>query len=168
MKGVFRLQKKYAGLSYEDVVRKYAQTVASACLMRLNNWADAEDCFQNTFLKLYASSPEFADEKHLKAWLIRVAINECKNALRTRGRTVPLDAAAKMPVFMSDSDSDTPPAILMRLKPKYREAMYLYYCEDYSIAGIARILGKNENTVKTLLRRGREQFKKLYGGDDFE
>ena len=69
---------------------------------------------------------------------------------------------------MNDSDSETAPAILMRLKPKYREVMYLHYCEGYNIAEVARILGKNENTVKTLLRRGREQFKKLYGGDDFE
>lgn len=168
MKGVIRVQKTYADLSYEDVVRKYAKTVASVCLMRLNNWADAEDCFQNTFLKLYTSSPDFADEAHLKAWLLRVAVNECKNTLRTRSRTVPLDAAAAIPVFMNDSDSDAAPAVLMQLKPKYREVMYLYYCESCSIAEVARILGKNQNTVKTLLRRGRDQFKKLYGGDDFE
>ena len=161
------MQDSYAGMSYDDVVRKYAKTVASACLMRLNNWADAEDCFQNTFLKLYTASPDFTDEKHLKAWLIRVAINECKNTLRNRGRIVPLDTARDVPVFMKESDSDTPPAILMRLKPKYREAMYLFYCEHYSIAETALILGKNENTVKTLLHRGREQFKELYGGDDF-
>lgn len=160
------MQKTYAGMSYDDVVRKYAQTVASACMMRLNNWADAEDCFQNTFEKLYTVSPELADENHLKAWLIRVAINECKNILRTRGRTFPLDDAAQTPVFIPESDSDTPPALLMRLKPKYREVLYLHYCEAYRIDEIAHVLGKSPNTVKTLLRRGREEFKKLYGGDD--
>ena len=162
------MQKSYAGMSYDAVVQKYAQTVATACLMRLNNWADAEDCFQNTFLKLYTSSPDFADENHLKAWLIRVGINECKSALRTRGRFVPLDHAAAVPVFMKEDDADAPEAMLMRLKPKYREAMYLYYCEDYSVDETARILEKSPSTVKTLLRRGREQFKKLYGGDDLE
>ncbi len=162
------MRQRYAGLSYDEVVKKYAQTVASACLMRLNNWADAEDCFQNTFLKLYTLSPEFADESHLKAWLIRVAVNESKNLLRTRSRTVPLDAAASVPVFMDESDSETPVALLMRLKPKYREVMYLCYCEGYKIDEIAEILGKNPNTIKTLLRRGREQFQKLYGGDDDE
>ena len=168
MKGVFRVQKAYAGLSYEDVVRKYAQTVATACMVRLNHWADAEDCFQNTFVKLYTSSPDFTDENHLKAWLIRVAVNECKNTLRIRGRIVPLETAAAIPVFMQESDSDAPEALLMRLKPKYREVMYLYYSEGYTIEETAAILGKNQNTVKTLLRRGREQFKKLYGGDDLE
>ncbi len=168
MKGVFMVQKSYAGLGYDEVVRKYAKTVASACLMKLNNWADAEDCFQNTFLKLYTSSPAFENENHLKAWLIRVAVNECKNTLRTRGRTLSLDSAAEVPVFMKEADRDTPPALLMKLKPKHREVMYLYYCEQYKVAEIARILGKNENTIKTLLRRGREEFRKRYGGDDLE
>ena len=51
--------KLYAGLSYEQTVQKYAQNVSSACMMRLQNWADAEDCFQNTFIKLYRKSPDF-------------------------------------------------------------------------------------------------------------
>lgn len=168
MKGVFRVQQSYAGYSYDEVVRKYAQSVTSLCLMRLNNWADAEDCFQNTFLKLYTSSPDFTDGNHLKAWLLRVAVNECKNTLRTRSRTLPLDSAAQIPVFMKESDADSAPAILMRLRPKHREVMYLYYCEDYKVDEIAAILGKNTNTVKTRLRRAREEFKQLYGGDDFE
>lgn len=159
--------KDYAGLSYEEVVRKYARTVASAALMRLGSYADAEDCFQNTFLKLYTSSPAFTDETHLRAWLIRVAINEAKNLLRTRGRTVPLEAAADIPVFLNDdSGEDRVPAVLMRLKPKYREVIYLHYCEQYKIDEIARILGRNPNTVKTLLCRGREQFKAIYKGGD--
>lgn len=165
---MFEVQRLYAGLSYDEVVHRYAKTVASACLMKLNNWADAEDCFQNTFLKLYTSSPAFESERHLKAWLIRVAVNECKNTLRTRGRTLSLDSAAEVPVFMREADDNTPPAILMKLKLKHREVMYLYYCEQYKVAEIARILGKNENTVKTLLRRGREEFKKRYGGDNLE
>lgn len=162
------MQKRYAELSFDEAVRKYAKTVASACLMKLNNWADAEDCFQNTFLKLYTSSPDFTDENHLKAWLIRVAVNECKNYLRNRSRTLPLDAAADVPVFMQENNGDSAITMLMKLPVKYREVMYLYYCERYKIDEVARILAKNPNTVKTLLRRGREQFKKLYGGDDFE
>ena len=168
MKGVFRVPKTYAGICYDDVVRTYAQTVASVCMMQLNHPADAEDCFQNTFLKLYTSSPDFKDERHLKAWLIRVAINECKSTLRTRARTLPLESVAQTPVFMKESDADSAPAVLMRLKPKHREVMYLYYCEEYKIDEIAKILGKNANTIKTRLRRAREEFKQLYGGDDFE
>lgn len=162
------MQKFYASMSYEQVVRKYAQAVTAACLVRLRNPSDAEDCFQNTFLKLYTSAPDFNDEQHLKAWLLRVAINESKNILRTLSRTVPLDAAADVAVFLPDDGDGRVLSALRQLKPKYREAVWLHYCEGYKVEEIAGILGKNTNTVKTLLRRGREQFKELYGGDTDE
>ena len=163
------MRQSYAGMSYEEVVRAYSSTVASVCLMRMGSYADAEDCYQNTFIKLYTSAPTFNDEQHLKAWLIRVAINECRSALRLRSRVIPLDAARDVPVFLDeDCDKDSFPAVLMRLRPKYREALYLHYCEEYSVDEVARILSRNPNTVKTLLRRGREQIKALYGGDHLE
>lgn len=163
------MQERYAGLSYDEVVYAYAKVIASACLMRLGSSADAEDCFQNTFLKLYTSSPEFKDRQHLKAWLLRVAINECHSVLRLRGRVLPLDTAREVPAFFDeDCDRDSFPAILMRLKPKYREVVYLHYCEGYRVEEIAAILGRSPNTVKTRLHRGRERIRELYGGKNDE
>lgn len=159
------MSKGYAGLSYEETVRKYAQNVTSACMMRLQNWADAEDCFQNTFLKLYQKSPDFRDESHLKAWLLRVAINECKNCIRDNRRHLPLDSITDKPA-PSDEDSSDLSWALMKLDPPYREVVYLHYAEGYRVHEIADILGKNVNTVKTELRRGREKLKKIYGGED--
>ena len=156
--------KLYAGLSYEQVVKKYAQNVSSACLMRLQNYADAEDCFQNTFLKLYQKAPAFKDENHLKAWLLRVAINECKNLIRDSRRHLSLDTALEIPAPSAEDDADLSWA-LMRLDPDTREAVYLYYVERMKVREIADVLGKNTNTVKTLLHRGRAKLKKIYGGD---
>lgn len=76
------MARLYAGLTYEYVVRKYAQTVAGACVVRLQNYADAEDHFQNTFVKLLTKAPSFQDEKHLRHWLIKVAVNGCYSLLR--------------------------------------------------------------------------------------
>lgn len=156
--------RAFAGMSYDAVLQKYADTVAGVCVMRLQNWADAEDCFQNTFLKLYRLSPEFNDREHLKAWLLRVAINECKNLLRTRSRNLPLDSAEQLASPSKEDESDISWA-LMRLEPKFREVVYLHYCEQYKVAEIADILSLNENTVKTLLHRGRKRLKSIYGGD---
>ena len=156
--------KLYAGLSYEQVVRKYAQNVSSACMMRLQNWADAEDCFQNTFLKLYQKSPDFKNENHLKAWLLRVAINECKNCIRDNRRHLPLDSALNLLAPSSEDDADLSWALL-KLEGDYREVVYLYYVERMKVREIAEILGKNQNTAKTLLSRGREKLRKIYGGD---
>ena len=88
-------EKLFAGLTFEQAVRRYADTVTAVCVMRLQNYADAEDCFQNTFSKLWLKSPDFQSEEHLKAWLIRVAIHECADYMRKNRRTVPLSPAAE-------------------------------------------------------------------------
>ena len=157
-------RKRYAELSFEQVVKKYAQSVSSACIMRLQNTADAEDCFQNTFLKLYRKSPDFKDESHLRAWLLRVAINECKNMIRDNRRHLSLDTALYIPAPSAEDDADLSWA-LMKLEPDYREAVYLYYVEQMKVREIADVLGKNQNTVKTLLSRGREKLRQIYGGE---
>ena len=74
----------YAGMSYEEGVCAYSSTVAGVCMMRLQNYPDAEDCFQNTFVRLLTKTPSFNDENHLKAWLIKVTINECYNFIKKR------------------------------------------------------------------------------------
>ena len=156
--------KRYAGLSFEQIVHRYARNVSSACLMRLQNYADAEDCFQNTFLKLYQRSPDFNNENHLKAWLLRVAINECKNVIRDNRRHLSLDAALQIPTPSPEDDADLSWA-LMSLEPDYREVVYLYYVERMKVNEIAEVLEMNPNTVKSILHRGREKLKKIYGGD---
>lgn len=157
--------KQFFGQSYEQIVIKYKQTVGAVCVMRLQNWADAEDCFQNTFFKLYQSSPDFKDENHLKAWLIRVAINECNKYIRKNRHHVQIEKVSADSVDFPQEKCDMSWA-LMCLDDKYREVLYLHYCEDYEVREIADILQKSPNTVKTLLRRGREKLKNLYGGED--
>lgn len=157
-------EKLYAGLTYDQVLRKYADTVTGICLTRMQNWADAEDCFQNTFIKLFQKSPDFTDENHLKAWLIRVAINECNDSISRFRRTVSLDDQHTQPILLREDECDISWALL-RTEPKYRIVLYLHYCERYKVDEIAKILNKKPNTVKTLLKRGRERLKKIYGGD---
>lgn len=157
----------YAGLSFEQVVKEYNQTVVSVCVMRLKNFDDAQDCFQNTFLSLYNKSPEFETKEHLKAWLIRVAINECTTYIRKSKRAVSLDTVKDQSVNFPYDESDISWA-LIRLENKYRDVIYLYYVEQYKVQEIADILGKNPNTIKTLLKRGREKLKSIYGGDGCE
>lgn len=158
-------EKCYAGMSFDEVVRKYSDTVTGVCLMRLKNMADAEDCYQSTFLKFYTKSPKFEDEQHVKAWLIKVAIRECASYMRKNRRQVPVEE------FFDDSISDNTGNLdiswaLMKTPSKYRDVLYLYYCEEYKVKEIAQIIGAKENTVKSLLKRGREILKKIYGGDD--
>ncbi len=156
----------YAGLSYEQVVKKYFQTVASVCVLHIDNNADAQDCFQNTFVKLFEKSPEFSDENHLKAWLIRVAINECNTLRRKNKRTISLSQVSETSVIsFPNNDKDDISWALLQLEPKLRDVIYLRYCEKYNSKEIAEILGKNPNTIRTLLKRGKDKLKSIYGGD---
>lgn len=157
-------EKLFAGSTFEQVVRKYSDTVTSVCVMRLQNMADAEDCYQNVFYKLYYKSPEFESDDHLKAWLIRVAIHECISFIRKSRRQIPIETFFEEP-SSDDSDSRDISWALMKTPPKYREVLYLHYCEQYKVREISEILGTKENTVKSLLKRGREILKSVYGGD---
>ena len=160
-------EKLFAGLTFEQAVRRYADTVTAVCVMRLQNYADAEDCFQNTFSKPWLKSPDFQSEEHLKAWLIRVAIHECADYMRKNRRTVPLSPAAEKSDGFSFDRSDMSWA-LFKTPAKYRDVLYLFYCEQYKVKEIAAILQIKENTVKSLLKRGRDKLKSIYGGDGNE
>lgn len=160
-------REKFGGLTFEQAVRRYADTVTGVCVMRLQNAADAEDCFQNTFSKLWFKSPDFENEEHMKAWLIRVAIHECADYMRKNRRVVLIDPTSRHSengeIF--DFDRSDMSWALFKTPEKYRDVLYLYYCEQYKVKEIAIILQKKENTVKSLLKRGREILKDIYGGD---
>lgn len=156
--------KLYAGLTYDQVVQKYLGSVYSVCVMHLQNYADAEDCSQNVFVNLFNKSPDFLDENHLKAWLIRVAINECKMHINKYSRLVSLDSVKTEKIEFSEEKYDISWA-LMKTPQKYRDVLYLHYCEKYKIKEIAQILNIKENSIKTLLKKGREILRTIYGGD---
>lgn len=155
---------QFAGLTFEEIVEKYSDTVTKICMVRLQNWADAEDCYQNTFITLYQKAPDFCDENHLERWLIRVAINKCNDFIRSHKNTVQLEHA-KCLTFSMDEDKSDLSFALFQLEPKYRDVIYLHYYEDYKLEDISDILKIKLNTVKSLLKRGKEKLKKIYGGE---
>ncbi len=142
----------------------HADTVKRICVLYLKNHADTEDIFQTVFLKYTLSPTAFESPEHEKAWLIRVTINACKDLLRSffRRRTVPLQEAAELPV--EEAHSEVLEAVLA-LPESYRSVIYLHYYEQYTAPQIADILGKNTNTVYTLLTRGRDRLRDALGGD---
>ena len=147
-------------------IRQYGDMVRRLCLVHLKNPADTEDIFQNVFLKYVLSSVVFESPEHEKAWLIRVTINACKDLLKSffRSRTVPLEELLDQPAPLLGEHREVLEAVLA-LAPKYRDAVYLHYYEGYTAAEIGKLLGKNTNTVYTLLTRAREQLRKTLGGD---
>ncbi|MDO4864807.1 MAG: RNA polymerase sigma factor [Ruminococcus sp.] len=142
--------------------RKYGDTVLRAAYACCGSYAEAEDITQDVFLLLHAKPKSFNDDEHLKAWLLRVTINKCKNLRRSFriSRTGSLEAeeASSASYEMKTEDSSVL-AQIQQLPKKYASVIYLYYYEGYNTREIADMQGKSENTVSSLLRRGREKLR---------
>ena len=121
------------------------------------------------FLKYVLSSVSFENEEHEKAWFSRVTINACKDLLKSffRSRTVSLDEIAEQSSEMPTDDREVLEAVLS-LPPKYKDVVYLHYYEGYTAPQISRILGKNVNTIYTLINRSRQLLRDKLGGDGYE
>lgn len=145
---------------YTRIVQRYLDTVYRVALSSCKNPHDAEDIVQSTFLKLLESSPEFQDEEHIRKWLIRVTVNEANNLWRSlwRKRVISLEETLTELEFTEPEHSELFWAV-QKLPPKYREATYLYYYEEYSIKEIAKLLHISETAIQTRLMRAREKLR---------
>lgn len=161
---------KFVDLTYEHTVKMFSDTVTRLCMMNCGIAEDVKDCYQNVFLKLYVSKVEFESYEHIKAWLIHVTINECRDLHRQYWKKNILlsDDTSALEMFglhtsPEDKTDNTLEAVLT-LPRKYRQVIYLHYYEDYKTHEIARILNLNESTIKSQLARGRRILKIKLGG----
>lgn len=151
-----------AGMDYEEAVKAYANMVTRLCLVRLGPTPDVEDCFQNVFLKLLQQPPDAKDPERLKAWLITVTVRETVNWRRfwRKGKTVSLE---ELPQTADATPGDREVMdILFSLPLPYRDVLFLHDYAGYTLEETAALLGRNVNTVKTHLYRGRERFRRLW------
>jgi len=108
------------------------------------------------------------DSEHEKAWIIRVTINACKDVMRSqwKKRLLPIKEIV-LPV--KDTENREVVSIVLELPLKYRSVIHLYYFENYSTSEIAKLLNRNDATVRTQLKRAREILKtKMIGGFENE
>ena len=152
-----------------EAIQRYGDTVRRLCMVHLKNYADTEDIFQTVFLKYALASASFDSREHEKAWLIRVTLNACKDLLKSvfRSRTVSLEELVEQPAQLSADHREVLEAVLS-LPARYRDVVYLHYYEEYTAPEIARILGKNVNTVYTRLTRAKGLLREKLGGDGDE
>lgn len=150
-------------------IEQYADTVRRICMVHLKNYTDTEDVFQTVFLKYVQSAIQFESDEHERAWLIRVTINACKDLLKSffRSRTLSIDQLIEQAAELPPDNREVLEAVLS-LPAKYRDVVYLHYYENYTAPQISRILGKNVNTVYTLLTRSKKMLKEKLGGDEYE
>lgn len=152
------------------IITQYRDRIFQLCLLYLGSYALAEDAFQETMLKCWQHYDSFRGEASFATWLSRIAINECKNTLRSGWfrmwkRSEPIDAHTDYPAESSDPHTHVRDAVLA-LPGMYREVTVLFYYENLSIKEIARLLTIPENTVSTRLRRARTMLQKNLKEED--
>ena len=146
--------------SLEPVYEKYKDNIFAIGFNYFKNSIEADDVVQETFFKLARSEKDFESEEHLRNWLIRVAVNECKRVSLSSWvkKKVSLEEYSGQIDFETKEESRVFTAV-MSLPKKYRQVIHLYYYEDCSTAEIADILGISRTAVTTRLLRGRKKLK---------
>ncbi len=141
-----------------QAIEKHADTVRRICFLYLKHPHDVEDIFQEVFLQLLRHDKAFNGEEHEKAWLIRIAVNKCKDLHKSffRSRVISLNDIEI--VFEDDSEQDLIRELLA-LPQKFRDVLYLFYYEGYTAPEISKITGAAENTVYSQLHRARQVLK---------
>jgi RNA polymerase sigma-70 factor (ECF subfamily) len=144
-------------------LKVYGNMILRLSYSYLHNLCDAEDVLQDALLSLMKNKPVFSSTEHEKAWLMRVAINLCKNKLKSSWfKTVGIPETIQIEDITSE-ESEVLEAV-HKLSVKYREVIHLFYYEGYSTYEIASLLEKKESTVRSLLYRAREMLKKTLKG----
>lgn len=144
----------------EHAMSLWGDAVYRVALAQTGSPSDAEDVYQDVFLRLLKDTTPFTGDEHLKAWLLRVAINRCHDLARTswKRRTGPLEHQhadiAAPDAFKADIWE-----VVGALPYDLRAAVHLFYVEGYSTEEIARIVHCKPSTVRSRLHRAREQLR---------
>ena len=143
-----------------ELFEKYQNNLYIIVFQICKNTEDAKDVVQDTFLQYYSLKKEFDNEQHIRAWLIRVAINKAKNinCAFWRRNKMSLEDYIETLVFETPESEELFETV-MNLPEKYRIVIHLFYYEDYTIHEIAEILKLSESNVKVRLSRGRSLLK---------
>lgn len=145
-------------------VEAYADPILRLCLTYSLTREDAQDICQDIFLTLLEGNRQFEDGEHEKAFVLRCAINACKDLLKSAGRrrTVPMEQAELLPA-PEQADSGLPEAI-RSLPRHYGAALYLFYYEGYSLDEIAGLCGCTPAAARKRLSRARKLLAKELEG----
>jgi RNA polymerase sigma-70 factor, ECF subfamily len=155
----------------------YGEVILHIIYCYVQDKALAEDLTQEVFLTVFLKLASFNQDSSLKTWITRIAINKCKDHLRT-SYFKKTWVSSVVHGFLKDSKPSAEEECVEKsmgkgllqavtsLPVKYRESIVLYYYQEFSIKEISGLLGLNEATIKSRLKRGREKLKMMIEGED--
>lgn len=149
---------------FDEKYYKYADDLFRICMIYTGSRFDSEEIVQEVFIKLFCKAPDFENDRNERAWLIRTAVNLCKDKFRTfwHKNVVLLDDMRNCCYNEDELDCVD---MIFSLPPKYRIVIHLYYYENYKVNEIAGLLKISPSAVKMRLKRGRDCLSLELGGD---
>jgi len=145
--------------TFEAIYERQFAMVYRVCFSYMKNTADTEDVVSAVFTKLLNHGAAFKNAEHEKAWLLRIAINQCKDYLKRWWRNA-ADIDEYEGIESADSFQQSELLkIILELPPRYKDVIYLYYYEGYSTAEMAQILKKPHSTIRNHMREARNLLK---------
>ncbi len=147
----------------ERLMTLYEDSLLRMCFVYLHDAGLAEDAVQETFLKAYNSLDSFRGESSEKTWLMRIAINTCKDIRRSKwfclvDRRIALDHIPEAVCAFKPQD-ETLIISVMRLPGKYKVAVLLYYYQGLTVGEIGETLGIAKPTVYARLKKAQAKLK---------
>jgi len=145
--------------SIGEIYARHADMVYSVSYSYLKNTEDTKDIVSEIFLKLLQKKIKFNDAEHEKAWLLRAAINLCKDSLKSSRRKNENIDDIKYENLEDLNHTDETYRLVLELPEKYKAVIYLHYYEGYKTEEIGRILKKPQSTILSHLREARKFLK---------
>lgn len=148
------------------MVSRWADTVLRVGYTWTGSLQDAQDVSQTVLLKLLTSPRRFDGEEQERAWVLRVAVNCCKDLKKSAWarRRMPLESIGEAAVELPEVEDSPVLRAVQALPEKYRQAVYLRYYEEYGVEEIADLMGCKASQVSTYLYRGKQKLKTMLGG----
>ncbi len=146
-----------------EAMERHTEHLLRLAYFYVQSWEAAEDIVQESFIALYEKAAQYKGEASVKNYVRKIVINRCHDHLRKKKRRqlfLPFRyvKSAEQEVVLH-TEKTTLLEALMRLDDKYREAIILYYFEELSTVQIAGLLGLNESTVRSRLKRARDELR---------
>ena len=162
------------GMAYfEELYERYATDVLRVCYFYLGDRQKAEDVCQDVFVRLITTSPQLQEGRE-KAWLLKVALNRCRDLWRGAWvKRVVLGSPKFELVPAPDeigklTDQQELMSAINQLPASFKEVILLHYYQGYGITEIAEMMELPEGTISSRLSRGRKKLEQILKGGEAE
>lgn len=155
----------------DQYIGKYGKRLYGLCLSLCANTYEADDLYQDTWLRVIQNISDYDSSREFEPWLTRICVNTFRNAFRRIARSPLLafrtneekDALLQSIPAPEKTDYSVLYEAIDRLPERLRLAVILFYFEDMDIAATAHTLGIPEGTVKSRLSKARKLLKEVLG-----